>query len=249
MARILMTGLVLSAALAVQACQNETPPETGSPAPSIDTAASEPDFKPDEGKIALETADSLEDYQEAVRGRAGTLCTWSRKNGQPVPVFSRQLYVDAFFTELNALAETDEEAVREKFAELSAEFDDCLRLQIPPSADDTDYTEPDFSDSLFFEITSRYSGMPENMFRLVDEFAHPITFVCPQQTETGSKALIAYDGQIETLWSDAVQSNLETHIDGMFPDMGVSTKPWSLDESSEDDLQACITAFTAATAN
>ncbi|GEM_PF-5389900 len=247
MARLLMTGLVFSAAIALQACQNETPPETETPVTAEETPVEPP--TPDDGKIALETADSLEQYQELVRNREGQLCNWSRKNGQPVPVFYRQQYLDAYFKDLNDLSQTDETEAQARFEALTAEFEDCLRLQIPPSIQDTaPFEAPDFSTLALFDVTGRYEGMPENMFRLVERYAHPIRFVCPIQTESGSRVLVAYDTSIETLWSDDVKGTLEEQIGALFPDMGLSTAPWSLTETSEDEMMACIAAFTAATA-
>lgn len=240
MIRSFLTITLLSSVFALSSCQPEKTAE-----PEIEeTAPSEPVVHaPDPGKLAMETADSLEAYQAAVRDGGVRACTWTEKDGALVPLFYRNATIEAFFDDLTKLAAEDESAADARLNLLDAEFDDCVVLTIPRT-DETGTVEPiDLNGKSIFAIDGRYEGMAENMFRLADSYAHPITYVCPVQVDKGSRALIAYDSTLKTLWSDDIDAALSEHLDKMFPDMGLTEKPFSIASATADELTACRDAY------
>lgn len=237
---VLKTSLFV-AAFALAAC-NEAP------APEIEAPAEEPApvvHTPDPGKIALETAPDFDAYQQAVRDSEARMCTWTEKNGKPVPIFYRATTLQAFFEDLETLAAEDESAVEARLDEINSEFDTCVELKVPRMDQGAPVPAPDFSDQLILRLNSRYVGMAENAFRLADRFAHPISYVCPVQTETGSGVFIAYDKTLKTLWSDDITASISSHLDDIFPDTGSPDRVWSIAPATSQDMLDCRDAFLA----
>lgn len=244
MIRSFLTVCLATTALAVTACTKEEAPELI----IEETPVEAPLPTPDPGKIAMETADSLEAYQTAAREGQARACTWVEKDGKPVPQFYRNATIQKFFEDLQAVAAEDEAAADAKIAELDAEFSDCVTLSIPRAEDTGAPQAIDLNATQIFQIDGRYEGMAENMFRLVDRYAHPITYVCPVQVDKGSRVLIAYKTDILTSWSGNVEGALSTHLDNMFPDNGSSVPSWTLDSATADEITACRDAYLALTA-
>lgn len=244
MIRSFLTVCLASTALSVAACNKEDSPE-----PVIEeTPVEAPLPTPDPGKIAMETADSLEAYQKASRNGEARVCTWTEKDGKPVPQFYRNATIQKFFEDLQAVAAEDEAAADAKMAELDAEFSDCVILSIP-RADDTGSPETiDLDSAQLFQIDGRYEGMAENMFRLVDRYAHPITYVCPVKVDKGSRVLIAYKTDVQTAWSGDIEAALNTHLDEMFPDNGSTVPSWTVGTTTAEEITACRDAYLALTA-